>query len=111
MSRPFTKPAMTIAQQMGHLAAQGMAIPDAAAAEYWLRHVSYYRLSAYWLPFEKPKGQPGPGFVNGTSFDAVIALYEFDRRLRLLLMSTHPIAAASCRGAGVQAAISSAACC
>ena len=78
---------MTIAQQMGYLAAQGMAIPDAAAAEYWLRHVSYYRLSAYWLPFEKPKGQPGPGFVNGTSFDAVIALYEFDRRLRLLLMS------------------------
>ncbi|MCE7798139.1 Abi family protein [Sphingobium sufflavum] len=87
MSRPFTKPAMTIAQQMGHLAAQGMAIPDTAAAEYWLRHVSYYRLSAYWLPFEKPKGQPGPRFVNGTSFDRVIALYEFDRRLRLLVMS------------------------
>lgn len=87
MSRPFTKPAMIIAQQMSHLAAQGMAIPDEAAAEYWLRHVSYYRLSAYWLPFEKPKEQPGPRFVTGTSFDTVIALYEFDRRLRLLVMS------------------------
>ena len=82
MSRPFTKPAMTIAQQMSHLAEQGMAIPDTAAAEYWLRHVSYYRLSAYWLPFEKPKGQPGPRFVNGTSFDKFIALYEFGVKAR-----------------------------
>jgi abortive infection bacteriophage resistance protein len=63
-----------------------MAVPDVAKAEHWLRHVSYYRLSAYWLPFEKPKGQPGPRFRPGTHFDTVVALYEFDRKLRLLVM-------------------------
>ncbi len=63
-----------------------MAIPDVARAEHWLRHVSYYRLSAYWLPFEYPKGNAGPRFLPGTSFDTVIALYDFDRRLRLLVL-------------------------
>lgn len=86
MPRPFIKPATTIAQQLQHLQAEGMAIPDMARAEHWLRHVSYYRLSAYWLPFEHPKGNPGPRFLPGTSFDTVTALYDFDRRLRLLVL-------------------------
>ena len=34
--------------------------PRHGAGEHWLRHVSYYRLSAYWRPFEYPKGNPGP---------------------------------------------------
>tara|TARA_R110000868_G_scaffold35162_1_gene126191 strand:- start:286 stop:477 length:192 start_codon:yes stop_codon:yes gene_type:complete len=42
-------------------------------------------------------------------------LLERDRRVQVVGIArnggTHPIAAASCRGAGVQAAISSAACC
>lgn len=86
MPRPFKKPATTIAQQLQHLQAEGMAIPDMARAEHWLRHVSYYRLSAYWLPFEHPKGNPSPRFLPGTSFDTVTALYDFDRRLRLLVL-------------------------
>ena len=69
MPRPFTKPATTIAQQLQHLQAEGMAIPDVVRAEHWLRHVSYYRLSAYWLPFEYPKGTSGARFLPGTSFD------------------------------------------
>ena len=63
-----------------------MAVSDLDRAEHWLRHVSYYRLSAYWLPFEHPKGQPGPRFVAGTDFDTIVALYEFDRHLRLLVL-------------------------
>jgi len=86
VSRPFTKPATTIAQQLEHLRAEGMAIPNMAQAEHWLRHVSYYRLSAYWLPFEHAKGNLGFRFLPGTSFDTVTALYDFDRRLRLLVL-------------------------
>jgi len=63
-----------------------MAIPDVARADHWLHNVSYYRLSAYWLPFERPKGDLGPRFLPGTSFDTVTALYDFDRRLRLLVL-------------------------
>jgi len=78
---------MTIAQQIAHLQAQGMTVSDVPRAQHWLRHVSYYRLSAYWLPFEHPKGQAGPRFIAGTDLDTVIALYEFDRHLRLLVLA------------------------
>lgn len=86
MLRPFTKPATTVAQQIALLQAQGMGISDLGQAEHWLRYVSYYRLSAYWLPFEHPKGWPGPRFIPGTTFETVISLYDFDRRLRLLVL-------------------------
>ncbi len=86
MTQSFAKPALTIDQQIAHLRGKGMAIADEARARYWLTHVSYYRLSAYWLYFEHPKGQNGPRFRAGTSFDLVTALYDFDRLLRRLVM-------------------------
>lgn len=82
----FAKPSLTYRQQIAHLEANGLSISDHAAAEFWLRHVSYYRLSAYWLYFEKPKGTPGPRFLPGTSFERVTSLYDFDRLLRRLVM-------------------------
>jgi abortive infection bacteriophage resistance protein len=82
----FTKPSLTIPQKIARLQAQGMIVPNVAQAEHMLQHISYYRLSAYWLPFEHPKGQPGPRFRPGTDFDTVVDLYEFDRKLRLLVM-------------------------
>lgn len=86
MPSSFSKPSLTFAQQIAHLQSHGLQIPDPTLAEYWLRHVSYYRLSAYWLYFEHPKGTPGPRFKTGTTFDDVIALYDFDRNLRRLVM-------------------------
>ena len=86
MGLTFTKPSLTYAQQIQHLRAKGMIIRDAALAEYWLRHVSYYRLSAYWLYFEHPKTASGPRFCSGTTFEAVTALYDFDRNLRRIVM-------------------------
>lgn len=86
MALIFSKPSLSYAQQISHLRANGMQIADEARAEYWLRHVSYYRLSAYWLYFEKPKGANGPRFQTGTTFDDVTALYDFDRNLRRLVM-------------------------
>lgn len=87
MTRTFGKPALTFAQQLAHLQTEGMAVADPARAEHRLGHVSYYRLSAYWLPFEHPKGYAGPRFRPGTTFETASALYEFDRRLRLHLLS------------------------
>lgn len=86
MTRIFSKPALTCAEQIAHLRANGMQVDDEQKATYWLRHVSYYRLSAYWLYFEHPKGQPGPRFRPGTTFERVTALYDFDRALRRLIM-------------------------
>ncbi|MEL7190163.1 MAG: Abi family protein [Pseudomonadota bacterium] len=63
-----------------------MTVEDKPLARHWLHHVSYYRLSAYWLPFENGKDQKGPRFQSGTTFEQIIELYEFDRHLRLLVM-------------------------
>lgn len=87
MTRPFAKPVLTVAQQLALLQAEGMAVADPVRAEHWLRHVSYYRLSAYWLPFEHAKGHAGPRFSPGATFETASALYEFDRQLRLLVLS------------------------
>jgi Abi-like protein len=100
VTRTFGKPALTIAQQLAHLQTEGMAVADPARAEHWLRHVSYYRLSAYWLPFEHPKGHGGPRFLPGTTFETISALYEFDRHLRLHLLSAIERIEVAIRGAG-----------
>jgi abortive infection bacteriophage resistance protein len=82
----YTKPALPVADQINRLIGHGMTIADRALAEHCLQHISYYRLSAYWLPFEFPKGQAGPRFRPGTTFENVLELYEFDRKLRLLVL-------------------------
>lgn len=59
-----------------------MTVADTPRAEHWLGNISYYRLSAYWLPFENPKGCSTPRFRLGTDFDTITDLYTFDRKLR-----------------------------
>ncbi|QPQ54923.1 Abi family protein [Allosphingosinicella flava] len=86
MGRTFNKPVLSIDQQIAHLRSHGMIIVDEARAAYWITHVSYYRLSAYWLAFEHPKGSTGSRFLPGTYFEQVTALYDFDRDLRRLVM-------------------------
>ncbi|MGR3221122.1 MAG: Abi family protein, partial [Candidatus Anammoxibacter sp.] len=46
-----------------------------------LQKVSYYRLSAFFLPFQTTSDR----FNKGTKFDDIFNLYEFDRHLRGML--------------------------
>lgn len=82
--RPFSKPAITYKQQVERLRSRGMNIPDPARAAFYLQHLNYYRLGAYWLPFEADHGSHT--FRPGTAFEAVLNLYVFDRELRLLVL-------------------------
>lgn len=82
--RPFTKPATTHAQQLALLAQRGMVIDDEAQATFYLQHLNYYRLGAYWLPFEAEHATHT--FRPGTRFADVLNLYVFDRELRLLVL-------------------------
>lgn len=84
MKPSFSKPALSWQQQMELLEHRGMVIPDRAEAEFYLRHLNYYRLVGYWLPFELDHSthQLRPG----TSFTDVLNLYVFDRELRLLVL-------------------------
>lgn len=64
-----------------------MMIHNEQEARHYLAHVSYYRLRAYWLPFEVPaQNADDHAFVDGTSFDHALSLYVFDRQLRLHVM-------------------------
>lgn len=56
-------------------------IPDEDKALSHLKEISYYRLSAYFLPYQLVKDT----FNAGTTFDQVIDTYTFDRELRLLV--------------------------
>lgn len=84
MARPFSKPATTYQQQLELLRSRGMLISDEQRAEFYLRHLNYYRLGAYWLPFEADHSLHQ--FRPGTRFEDVLNLYVFDRELRLLVM-------------------------
>lgn len=80
----FTKPPITILEQIDLLRARGMEIEDQAVAEAALSRLNYYRLSAYWHPFYE--GDPRRHrFRAGASFSSALRCYEFDRRLRLRL--------------------------
>lgn len=68
-----------------------MQVGDRDRAERLLRTTNYYRLSGYWYPYRQRRAD-GEGrsntFVPGTSFDDVVALYDFDARLRAVVLST-----------------------
>lgn len=84
----YTKPPRSIPDQIALLQQRNLHIADVSVAEHYLAYIGYYRLSAYWLPFELP-GQTASRnhqFQPGTNFDAIVALYAFDRELRLLVM-------------------------
>ncbi|WP_217649651.1 Abi family protein [Saccharopolyspora flava] len=73
----------TYAEQVAILASRGMEIGDVVRAEQALRRVNYYRLSGYWYPFRVlTESGRRDEFYDGTRFDDVVALYEFDERLR-----------------------------
>lgn len=82
------KPFATIDEQIDVLASRGLAL-DRAVAEQWLRSVGYYRLSGYWYPYREIGDPQQSGrldrFVPGASFEDVVRLYEFDRKLRTLI--------------------------
>lgn len=83
--RTYSKPPLTVDEQIALLRKRGMKIEDPAAAKEALSRISYYRLSAYWYPMRRPDSPDQ--FKPGTSFAEVLRLYDFDRKLRLVVLS------------------------
>jgi len=80
----FSKPPLSVANQLDQWIDRGLHVPDREQARHYLSVISYYRLSAYTLPFQV--GNPEHHFRPGTSFGHILDLYIFDRELRLLLL-------------------------
>lgn len=65
-----------------------MAIGDRDKAIATIQRVNYYRLSGYWYPFRQQiGGTRADDFYPGTRLEDVVALYEFDARLRAATFS------------------------
>ncbi len=78
----YTKPPLLYAEQLKLLTGRGLIINDVISAELYLQHISYYRLSAYMIPFQGKKDV----FNADTTFEKIVDLYVFDRELRLLVL-------------------------
>ena len=77
------KPAKTYKEQLDILRGRGLVVSDEDSAIEFLKSVNYYRFSGYRLTFRV--GTP-ERFQSGVTFDQIRGLYEFDQRLRQILM-------------------------
>jgi abortive infection bacteriophage resistance protein len=83
----FTKPAIDLDAQVALLRSRGLTITDENRAKHYLRYVGYYRLAGYALPFQVNYNADGSHrFLDGVSFEDILDLYVFDRKLRLAVM-------------------------
>jgi abortive infection bacteriophage resistance protein len=94
---PYTKAYKTPAQQVLLLQSRGLEVLDSALAQACLERIGYYRLSGYWYPFRKSRSYTHPltgkqqiivedDFRPNSTFQQVMDLYVFDKRLRLIFL-------------------------
>jgi abortive infection bacteriophage resistance protein len=79
----YTKPAIDIEQQIARLKSRGLIFTDEQSAKSLLKNISYYRLAGYWWPMQADKVKHI--FKSKSTFENVIAIYNFDRELRILI--------------------------
>ena len=77
------KDAKTYTEQLAILRSRGLVIADEREAIVFLQSINYYRLSAYHLTLRMPNSEQ---FMDGITFAHIRGLYEFDQRLRTLLV-------------------------
>ena len=79
----FEKKVLTIPEQIHLIKERGLIVKDEDNAAHYLEHISYYRLAGYWWPMQSDK--QNHKFKENSKFTDVIALYNFDRELRVLI--------------------------
>jgi abortive infection bacteriophage resistance protein len=92
----YSKPFLSLDEQITLLESRGMAIGDHKLARAWLERVGYFRLSGYWYSLYDSKvilDQNGKNtrlvlnkFRPGVEFKHASELYIFDKKLRLLMI-------------------------
>lgn len=81
----YTKLPLSITDQIALLKSRGLTFADEADAAKVLEHISYYRFAAYLRPMESDKTTHN--LHAGASFEDVLAIYEFDSKLRALVFN------------------------
>lgn len=78
------KPPKTYKEQVEIYKGRKLRIENSEYSAKTLQRVNYYRLSAYGLTLKDPTNDKQ--YNNNASFNKMLSLYEFDRKLRLLLL-------------------------
>lgn len=81
MSNIYNKIPLSFQDQIALLESRNLLIDNEPKALSYLQEISYYRLSAYFLPYQSAKDK----FESNITFDQIIKTYSFDRELRLLV--------------------------
>ena len=79
----FSKSPLKTSEQISKLQERGLDIPNTKLAEKYLANISYYRLGEYWFVMQADK--ENHTFKPNSTFKDVVALYNFDAELRLLI--------------------------
>lgn len=79
----YRKAAVSIDDQINQLKLRGLIIHNETEAKKVLENISYYRLAGYWWAMQADK--TSHNFKRNSTFDNVLAIYNFDRELRHLL--------------------------
>lgn len=79
----FTKPPLSISDQIQKWESRGLIITDKASAVRHLSNISFYRFRAYTYPFQNNNLSSQP-FAGTVTFEQILRHYIFDRELRLL---------------------------
>uniref|UniRef100_UPI0040478388 Abi family protein n=2 Tax=Polynucleobacter sp. TaxID=2029855 RepID=UPI0040478388 len=89
MTKLYKKPALSLLDQLNLLVSRGLVVDDQSEALDVLSHVSYYRLSGYAYPLRKRDqvGDVQEDFIENANWSEVMRLYEFDRKLRMSILS------------------------
>jgi len=80
----YNKLPITISDQILKLKGRGLKFDSELKANNYLSNISYYRLRAYTYPFQNNSVDHQPFNIDIT-FEQIIELYVFDRKLRLLI--------------------------
>lgn len=82
----YQKEHKTFEEQLKLLKERGLIISNEKYVLTKLQHINYYRLSAYFLPFQHPKNSENKNkFLPNTTFEDIIKLYYFDTELRKII--------------------------
>ena len=88
MSITYSKPAITFEDQLEKFISRGLIVSNKETAIKKLASIGYYRFSGYSYPFRirNKNGEVTDNFIHGSTWDNALELYEFDRKLRLLIL-------------------------
>ena len=79
----YNKAPYTYEQHVELLQSRGLEVTSPGYAIQFLKHVNYYRFTAYCIPFQNTPNN----FLPGTKFENIAELYRLDESLRIAVMA------------------------